>query len=45
MQGLNFSENVSRLRKSKKITQEELAQFLGVTKTSVSKWETGVSFS
>ena len=43
MEGLNFSENVSRLRKSKKITQEELAEFLGVTKTSVSKWETGTT--
>ena len=28
---------------SKKITQEELARFMGVTKASVSKWETNQS--
>lgn len=39
----DFSENVIRLRKSKGITQEQLAEFLGVTKASVSKWETGQS--
>ena len=39
---INFSENISRLRREKKITQEQLADFVGVTKASVSKWETGV---
>ena len=37
---LNFSENIIRLRREKKITQEQLADFMGVTKSSVSKWET-----
>ena len=42
-ESIHFSENLIRLRRQKKITQEELASFLGVTKASVSKWETGVS--
>ncbi|MCI8668962.1 MAG: helix-turn-helix transcriptional regulator [Lachnospiraceae bacterium] len=37
---LNFSENIIRLRHERKITQEQLAAFIGVTKASVSKWET-----
>ena len=37
---LNFSENIIKLRHKKGITQEELADFVGVTKASVSKWET-----
>ena len=45
MSFLNLSQNLTRLRKEKKITQEELAEFVGVTKASVSKWETGVSHS
>lgn len=36
-----LSENITRLRHEKKITQEELAAFAGVTKASVSKWENG----
>ena len=40
MESLNFSDNLVKLRHSKKITQEELAEFIGVTKASVSKWET-----
>lgn len=40
---LKLSENISSLRKSKKITQDDLAAFIGVTKASVSKWETGQS--
>lgn len=43
MNTLKFSENIIKLRRGKKITQEELAQFVGVTKASVSKWETGQS--
>lgn len=37
---LKLSENITRLRKEKKLTQDELADFMGVTKASVSKWET-----
>ncbi len=36
---------VRGLRVREDITQEELAEFVGVTKASVSKWETGVSHS
>ncbi len=44
MDVLKISENIVRLRHEKKITQDELAEFLGVTKASVSKWETKQSF-
>ena len=40
MNALNLAENIIRLRHDKKITQEQLANFVGVTKASVSKWET-----
>ena len=43
MNSLNFSENITRLRREKKLTQEQLADFIGVTKASVSKWETAQS--
>ena len=43
MNTIHFSENIIRLRRQRKITQEELAGFIGVTKASVSKWENGQS--
>ncbi len=43
MNELRLAENLARLRKEKKVTQEELADFIGVTKASVSKWENGLS--
>ena len=43
MYSINFSDNIAKLRKERKITQEQLAEFVGVTKASVSKWETGQS--
>ena len=43
MTTFHFSKNVAQLRRNKKITQEELAEFIGVTKASVSKWETGAT--
>ena len=39
-----LSENIRRLRREKGITQENLAEFLGVTFQSVSKWERGESY-
>lgn len=36
---LNLSANISRLRKEHGMTQEQLAEALGVTFASVSKWE------
>lgn len=38
---LKLSDNILRLRRERKLTQEQLADFIGVTKASVSKWETG----
>ena len=43
MNKLNLPDNIIRLRRKKKLTQEELADFMGVTKASVSKWEKGVN--
>lgn len=43
MYSINVSENIAKLRSERKITQEQLATFVGVTKASVSKWETGQS--
>lgn len=43
MNGLNLPNNIARLRHERSLTQEELADFIGVTKASVSKWENGQS--
>jgi transcriptional regulator with XRE-family HTH domain len=40
---LSLSENISKLRKESSMTQEQLAEALGVTFASVSKWERGVA--
>ncbi|MCI8509887.1 MAG: helix-turn-helix transcriptional regulator [Lachnospiraceae bacterium] len=44
MNSLSIAENIIKLRHEKGITQNELAAFLGVTKASVSKWETKQSY-
>lgn len=41
---MNISKNLLYLRKKHKITQEELADRLGVSRQSVSKWETGEAY-
>ena len=38
---LNFGENIRKLRIEHGLTQEELADFLGVSFQAVSKWERG----
>ena len=41
---MKFGENLQKLRKEKGISQEQLAEQLGVTRQSVSKWESGASY-
>ena len=38
---MELSEKIQKLRKDRKLTQEELARQLFVSRTAVSKWETG----
>lgn len=38
---MEFNEKLQELRKQKKLTQEELAQKLYVSRTAISKWESG----
>ena len=43
MDGCKAAEKMVELRTAKGVTQEEVAQKLGVSNKTVSKWETGVS--
>ena len=43
MNMMKIGENIRRLRRERELTQEILAEFLGVTFQSVSKWERGES--
>ncbi len=44
MNELNISKCIIQKRKEKGITQEKLAEYMGVSKTAVSKWESGQSY-
>ena len=41
---IKISENIKRLRKTKKITQEGLAEIFNVTPAAVSKWENNETY-
>ena len=41
---LNFAENLKKLRKDREITQEKLAETLGVTSQSISRWELNICY-
>lgn len=44
MKEINIAQKLAAKRKEKGITQDELAAYIGVSKASVSKWETGQSY-
>ena len=41
---MKFGENLYSLRKNAKMSQEKLAEAVGVSRQSVSKWENGESY-
>ena len=41
---MNFSDNLKRIRKDNNLSQEELAEKLGVSRQSVSKWESNQAY-
>ena len=40
---MNLADRIQRLRKSEGLSQEELAERIGVSRQTVSKWESGQS--
>ena len=36
---MSFGENLKNVRKQRGVTQEELAEILGVSRQAISKWE------
>lgn len=44
MKEINLAKVLVNKRREKGVTQEELAKYIGVSKASVSKWETGLSY-
>jgi len=41
---MNFGENLREIRKQRKMTQEDLAELLNVSRQAVSKWESGEGY-
>ena len=39
-----FSENLKRIRKENNLSQEQLADELGVSRQAISKWESAVAY-
>ena len=44
MEKLKIGEVIKTLRRNKNITQEQLANFIGISKPAVSKWESSTSY-
>lgn len=44
MREINIAKVITTKRKEKGVTQDELAEYMGVSKASVSKWETAQSY-
>jgi len=42
---INIKDSLRELRRSKNVTQEDVAKHLGITAQSVGKWERGVSLT
>ena len=40
---ITLSENIRKFRKERRLTQEQLAEVMGVTTGAVHKWESGLS--
>ena len=40
---MTIGDKIKELRKSSKLTQEQLAEYFGISSQAVSKWETGMS--
>ena len=43
MKDISIAKNIISLRKSRGITQEQLAEAINISAQAVSKWETGIS--
>ena len=44
MEEIPIGRAIARARQRKRLTQEELARILGVSRATVANWETGVHF-
>ena len=41
---MNLADNLKKIRKDNNLSQEQLAEKLGVSRQAVSKWESGISY-